>query len=278
MRRSHQQHPGRSLQAWLTLLLFSLTSNGVRADAEPAPLVMGLLPFVSPITLYKRFAPLREHLSRELGREVIFATAPTFSRFKTETERGEYDIVLTAPHFVPAALDSGHYHLQATPTNSLSAHLVVRADSEARTLADLRDPLVATPPDSAIITIIGKKQFGQMGLRASRFESYNSHNAAYQAMLRHRADAAIISVNVLNKAVEEHRPLRVIAQSSEFPGVGILTATRLPDDLEQKLQTALATLGNSDKGGQILHKIGYPGFRVAEPQFYAPFRELLRND
>ena len=244
---------------------------------EKKPLVVGVLPYLSPITLLKRFEPLAEHLREELGQKVTLTTEPNFPRFKNETEMGKYDIVLTAPHFVPPALDSGHYQLQTTTVKPLSAVLITRSDSPITNIAEFKNPVVATPPEKALISIIGKQYFPGENLQPSHYVAYNSHNAAYHAVLRNNADAAIISINVYNRAILDKKPLRIISQSNDYPGVGFLTAKTLSQKMQDKIHSALLSLDETLVGKDFLQRTTYKGFRPASPALYAPFRKLLGN-
>lgn len=266
-----------SLAVRLLLCLLMLPASAAHAEQHEKQLVVGILPYLTPITLLKRFEPLRKHLSKSLGYNITLKTAPNYNRFKDETENDKYDIVFTAPHFVPDAIDSGYYQIVATTSNPLSAVLVTRNDSPVQNISEFTNPVIATPPESAIITIIGKQHFGKAGLRPSHYEVYNSHNSAYQAVLRHKADAAIISINVYSTATGDKKPIRIISQSREFPGVGFLTATRLPEKLQDKIREALLSLDKTPAGKDFLKGIAYTKFLPATPELYAPFRDILAN-
>jgi phosphonate transport system substrate-binding protein len=262
-----------TVRALFCLLL--LSASKVQAGQHEPQLVMGLLPSLSPIILYKRFEPLRSYLSQQLGYKVVFDTAQDLNSFRRETESDKYDIVLTAPHFVAGALDSGFYHLQVTPSNSLSAVLITRSDSPVQTIPEFNQPVIATPPKDAIITTIGKKSFAAAGLKPAYYEAYGSHSSAYHALLRHKADAAIISINVYHKAIKEKKPLRIIAESNKFPGIGILTSKRLSPELEEKISEALLSLNKTPAGKKILKSISHPGYRIATPDEYMDFKKMM---
>ena len=68
-------------------------------------LVFGFLPMQSPVTLFKRFAPLRDYLSIQIQREIRMESAKSFEEFSRRTAQRRYDIVFTAPHMALQALD-----------------------------------------------------------------------------------------------------------------------------------------------------------------------------
>jgi hypothetical protein len=86
----------------LLSLVFSITafsSDTLAFDSSKDQLVLGVLPFVSPERLERRFAPLADYLSHKLDFDVVIETAPSFRTFiERTTEANRYDLLLTAPH------------------------------------------------------------------------------------------------------------------------------------------------------------------------------------
>jgi len=65
------------------LILFFFYSSNAVAESSPvedkqAPFRFGFFPIISTVALYKRFSPLRDYLSAELGRKVLLLTAKDF--------------------------------------------------------------------------------------------------------------------------------------------------------------------------------------------------------
>jgi phosphonate transport system substrate-binding protein len=269
------------------LLCVGLAAWGIAgADEQPLParqpsgaLVLGVLPSISPVALFRRFSPLRDYLSKSLGREVVLDTAPDFNEFARRTAVRRYDIVLTAPHFVAPALASGSYRPQVTPTEPLAAVVVVAANGPLISVDDLAGRVVATPPAEALVTMVGRQVLVRRGLvaqRAPTYWEYRTHNAAYQAVIGGEAAAAIISANILNKALGEGAALRTLDRSDDLPGVGILTASDLPEDLQQQIGATFLGMSQTDDGRKVLEQINHPGYRVVRSEEYAALAELLR--
>jgi len=252
------------------------------AEQSPAatapPLIFGLLPSESPVAKFKRYAPLREYLSERLGREVVMETARDFPEFIRRTAQRRYDFLETAPHFVLPALDSAKYEVRTTLLIPLSAQLVVHTTSPIQTLAELVGKTVATPPPEAVITRAGKYFLARHGMSEQRgptYVPYRTHNAAYQAVIGGQASAALISVNVLNKALGKGVPLRVIAKTEGFPNMALLVALDLPDSLRDSLEAAFLSIQDTPHGRQILKHMAYPGYRKARPVEFEIVREYM---
>ena len=242
--------------------------------ADPA-LVFGVLPSESVATKFRRYAPLREYLSRRLGRTVVLETARNFTEFRRRTLAGRYDLLETAPHFVPEAIDSGRYTVITTLRDPLTAVIVVRATSGYRKPAELAGATVATPSPSAIITRLGKDTLAAAGLigeRAPRYIAFPTHNAAYAAVIGKAADAAVISSNVFNKVRRQRQPLRSIGHSRPILNMSILVATRLDPGLGRRLQQILVHMTDEPAGRRVLREMVYPGYREATPEAFDPLR------
>lgn len=264
------------------IVCFSITANAAKPAAGVAstkPLIFGLLPSESAVTKFRRYAPLRDYLSLKLKRPIVLETARNFPEFLRRTSTRRYDFLETAPHFVPQAIDSGHYRVLTTIIQPLSAQVVVRKDSAWRSLKQLAGKKVATPSPKAIITKVGIATFSKLGLRDKHspvYITYQTHNAAYEAVLGRQADAAIISVNVFNKAIKQGEPLRSIGASRSFPNMSILGAANMPKALRQKLRTTLSNMVRDKDGQKVLRQTAYPGYRPATKAEFAPLRRYMK--
>jgi phosphonate transport system substrate-binding protein len=291
--REHQQGPGPSdslggpvrlpgTGRLLATLLCCLPLLSAPASAEQTdtggPLRFGLLPFASPVSLFQRFAPLRDYLSNRVGTSFELESARSFAVHVQRIEAGEYDLVLTAPHFVPIALDSGHYQLIAGHRSELSAAFVVARDDRALTLHDLADRTIATPPPEALITMVGKEYllaYLDPSDRLPTFIPYPSHNAAIHAVTSGLAGAAIASINAARHEINQDIAVRILDESDRFPGVGVLAHRRLTERLRDEIAAVLITMGDEVDGRDVLRQMDYAGYRSVSAQTYEQFRPIL---
>ena len=239
-------------------------------------LTFGFLPVESPVALFKRFAPLRDYLSTQIEQPVRMETAKNFAEFVRRTEQRQYDIVFTAPHMALHALDGKNYELAATFTKPLQAVVVVRENSPLQDLQALEGKTIATPPLSAIVTLVGMNYLKEQGLKTVRYRSHRTHNAAYSAVLGHEADAAIVANFIAMKAISNNLPLKIVAQSEPFPGIGILVASDLPDSLKQHIRKAMWGMKELPHGKNILKIIAQPGYVGAEKEQFEVLRPYVK--
>jgi len=254
-------------------LVLGLATTVRAAETRPAAvkdqpaLSLGFFPIISTVALYKRFAPLRDYLSDKLGRPVNLATAKDFPTFLKRTDTRNYDIVVTAPHFALRAADSGKYRIRAALQGDVHQLLVVRSDSPISKMEQLAGKRIASPPEDALMTMIGKAFLTRAGLKGARapiYHAYISHNAANEALLAGEADAAIASSNVIKKAMGEGARFKIIARSFKLPNMATLVATELDKELGDRVVQILVSMKSEPQGREVLKQIRFPGYRAVD--------------
>jgi len=240
-------------------------------------LTFGFLPMESPVALFKRFAPLRDYLSAQIQQEIRMETAKNFSEFSRRTSQRQYDIVFTAPHMALQALDGNDYELAATFTKPLKSAFVAQEKSSIQKLEDLQGKTIATPADQAIVTMVAKQYLKSKGMDKVSYITYQTHNAAYSAVLGGEVDAAVISNFIAMMAISENAALKIVAQSEPFPGIGILVAINLPERRKQAIKTAIWGMAELPQGRAILKTIGQPGYTAAEKSQFEVLRPFVHT-
>jgi len=265
---------------FLSVLLMLVLANPVIANAKTnkdQEMVFSILPFLSPVVLMKRFSPLRQYLEDTTGKTIVIESAPSFPEYLRRTVNHDYDIVYTAPHFVPYTLKDGHYELLAA-SNDIAAHLVVSNASGVKQIEQLAGKRIAHGPKQAFLVIIAKyllKEKGLTGDKAPKFVQYKSHNAALRAVVGKEADAAVIGTFMLKQAAENQ--LTEVAATPFYPGVAILASKQLPEAFRKQLAKSFVDIKKSEQGRGTLKKIRFPGFRVVTSADYKPLDAIARD-
>ena len=230
----------------------------------------------SPVSLFKRFAPLRDYLATQIQQDIRMETAKNFSEFAKRTSQRQYDIVFTAPHMALQALDGDDYEVAATFTKPLKSVFVVKDKSSMQNVRDLESKTIATPPDKAIVTMVGKQYLNSNGLKAVKYSTYQTHNAAYSAVLGGEVDAAVISNFIAMKVISKNAALKIVAQSEPFPGIGILVAKDLPELLKLDIKKAIWGMSDLPHGRSILKTIAQPGYIEADKNQFEVLRPFVQ--
>jgi len=260
------------------LLLASLTFHSQASEQQtPAhnALVFGILPFLSPVALMKRFDPLRQYLAEKSNQNIVTESALNFPTHIRRIINQEYDIIYTAPHYVPMAQQDNRYQLLAM-SGKLAAHILVKASSPITNLQQLSGLRITHGPDQAFLTIVGKYMIKKRGLINNKkpiYIPYKSHNAAFRAVIGDEAEAAIVGTFLL-KRVHQEGHFREIAVTPSYPGIAILASTELPQSLRQTWSETLISMKDTDEGRKVLKKSRYPGFKKALKSEYNALRPI----
>jgi len=234
--------------------------------ADEKPIEIGVFPYLSVRTVLTTFQPIRRYLERKLGRPVELYTAPDFRSFIDRTRQGEYDVLITAPHFARLAqLETGYVPL-AGFTKELHPIIVVAVNSPYNVLADLRGKTVVIPDRLAIVSMMGLRLLREQGIESDRdfrLVAAVSHNSAVLDVTRTKADAAITEAAALQQMPPELRNgVRVIAMAGTAPHVMLMAHPRLGRVVIQQLRSLLEEFADqSPEGREFLTATGYGGLK-----------------
>jgi len=254
--------PGLRLIRFLGLaLLFGLGG----ASADNATIEIGIIPTLSTRTILTTYQPLREHLEEQLKQPVVLVTAPDYRTFIDRTQRGEYRYVVTAPHFARLAQAEAGYVPMVRVKRELRGILVTRADSNIKTINDLRGKIVSTPENIAVVTMLGLQQLREHGLEPNRkvtMRAYASFNSAVLAVQNGESDAAFTAQTALNQMPEETRSaLRTIATTNTVPHVIFLASKKVPPiEVERMTRLLLEFSENKPRGAPFFEQTGFLGY------------------
>lgn len=240
------------------------TTSIVASENNNDELLMGVAPIMSSGALFKRLAPLRDHLSQEMGRKVVLELTSSPKQLTQRMGIGRYDLVFTGPNFALQAFDSGLYVPGVIPGNITSAVLVSSESSPITTIDALKGKTVSTPRKEGIVATIAPAFFKSKGFKSSeipQFIHYASHNAAFMASQSGDVDAAFIAEFGFRDAQADNSLFKEIDRTKPFPGVSLIIAKSLPESLREKMISAVVQLNEDADGILILRKIAFPAFR-----------------
>lgn len=263
------------LAALATCVLLALA--GLPAVAAEPPLVLGVFPHLTPRQIIETYHPLADMLEARMGRRVAVFSAPDFRTFVERTRRGEYDLVLTAPHLAWLAQQAPGYRpllKYARPPRGL---LVVRADSQFDRPFALQGRTIATSDASALAVLAIQAQLAGHGLKRGidyQTVEAGTHLNAVMQVVNGRADAAILGSHPYRLMPPDLRqPLRVIAETPPLSGLMFLVHPRMRDPEVQAIRKALLDFGASPAGQTFMQRGGYGGLAATDGSELHAFRD-----
>ncbi len=246
------------------------------ARAELPPLSFGVFPNLSARQVVEIYRPLAEALEKSLNREVVVYSARDFRTFAQRTAKGEYDILLTAPHLAwLARQDAGYRPLlkYAVPTHGL---LVVHKDSPLLTPEALRGKTMARADALAVTVLAVQAELAARGLRAGvdyQVRDAGTHNNAVMQVINQRVDAAALGMHPYRLLAPDLRAqLRVLLETPPVSSLMTLTHPRLRDSEAQAIRRALLAFAASTTGKTFMERGGYGGYAPVDGQELRAFR------
>ncbi|MBS1144731.1 MAG: ABC-type phosphate/phosphonate transport system, periplasmic component [Proteobacteria bacterium] len=270
----------RQMLGWLGALPFSLWSS---AEAAPArPLRLGIMPFNSTLALFKTHQPLRQHLQNELGRSIEFYTAPDYFTFLNSSLAGEYDILITGPHFGVMCLEA--YEALVRYKAVLQPVFVVRPNAGIQSLNDLRGKRIGLSSRLSISSIGGVKWLADQGMQMGRdyqlFER-TTHGAAVAAVAVGELDAALTTHTPLRQVPEDVRAkVSILPIEVRVPHLMTLAHKRLGKVDIKRIREALLKFGLTAEGLSFFKETGYEGYApitAEDVQSLQPYVSLTRT-
>jgi phosphonate transport system substrate-binding protein len=240
------------------------------SGASPPALSIGLFPNLSTRLLLETYQPMREFLEQKLGRPVMLYTAPDFSSFVSRTQKGEYDLVITAPHFARLAQTDAAYQPLFAYRHSITASVVVAKNSPISDLGMLKNQKIAFPDRLAIVTMVGLKMLHDKGLEAGKDYDIHwagTHGNVALAVQRGQTAVGIIGSLPLKQLPEAiSQQLSVLSVSPAIDSQMILAQQSLTSEQLKQVKAALLQFEQSPAGQQFFRATSLAGLKPLDAE------------
>ncbi len=253
------------------------------AQAEVSPLKLGIMPFNSPLALIRSHQALTQHLEQSLGRKVQVLTSVDYFTHVNQVLAGEFDILITGPHFAVMASEKSYLPLVRYAAD-LRPSFAVRQDSPIKVAADFRGKRIGMPSRLAVISSSGVKWLADQGLRLHQdYQAieYHSHGAAVAAVATGEVDVALTAGTAWMQVPEAIRvKTRILPTDIRMPHVMTLVHRRLPRSDIERVRQALMSFGDTPGGQAFFRNTDYQGYLPVKPEDLEklrPFVELTVN-
>jgi len=244
-------------------------------------LVFGIAPFMSPMSLVKLMAPLKEYLSEEMGSEILIETATDAKDFSRRTLDGRYDFVLTNPTFSLMAIDKGGFQVVATQREKLSGYFIVLDNTSIETIEELAGRHVGAPPKVGFMGQLIEPYLNNISFpdnKMPQITHFNSHNAAIYALRLGDIDATLI-VSFMEKHLRDKGlSFKIIHRTEAYPGMTVIAKQDMDPEQFKTLQTILLTMDQNDKGKAVLSSTEMSGYEMLQPGELEKVRPYIPNE
>jgi phosphonate transport system substrate-binding protein len=243
------------------VIFITVLSLPVVTNAQE-PLILGIHPFLSSAELYKRFSPLADYLSRELGRPVQIHIESSYESHVNMVGKGKVDIALMGPaSFVKLTKRFGKLPLLAAfetkGIRTFKGVIVVRKDSQIKTLSQLRGRKFAFGDvNSTMSHLVPRYMLLKAGVHMKHLgkaDFLTNHDNIALGVLSGNFDAGALKEDIYNEYA--HQGLRALAISDPMPDHIFVARAGLPDDTVRKVSKILLSLKDTEDGRVVLSSI-----------------------
>jgi phosphonate transport system substrate-binding protein len=239
--------------ALLFLLAFPCPARQeTETNVEEEPLLFGVVSFYYPRLMFLKYGPLVEYLSEHTGRRWELRLGTTYEQTVGELCGGR----LTAAYLGPLTYIRAHAACGTEPVARLHtggretyrSHILVRADSPIRELADLRGKRFAF--GSALSTsshLVPRAILVEAGLEPGenvQCSYLEHHEEAARAVELGEADACGVRDIVGDRFLQ--RGLRLLAESDPIPNFPVVVAPGTAAEVRRQLARVLVDLPRED--------------------------------
>lgn len=247
---------------------------------------LGVVPLQAPSVMFRKFAPLSQYLSRELGRKVDLRVAIDMDSAVRDIGENITQLCAMGPaNYIDANKKYGVKVIAKALRKGRPFHraaIVVKAGSSLQSVSDLKGKSIAfISPNSATGHIIPLAMLEEAGITAGDLtdqQFLREHARVAEGVLTGEFDAGAMMEETADKYRD--RGLRILQLSAEIPEFNICANPSVDEATIKIIRDALVSLDISREDDQaILKSMGKDcsGFVAASESDYDTFRTTIKG-
>ncbi|UJW56535.1 phosphate/phosphite/phosphonate ABC transporter substrate-binding protein [Bacillus sp. A116_S68] len=261
----------------------AVEAAGDEREGWPETFIFGLLPIEDQGELMKRHEPLISYLEDELGIDVEFYNATSYTALIEAMANGHLHASTFGPFSYLVAHERANGEAFAIPVNEEGgtaediyyyAQMITLEEHNIDALADIEGQSLAyADPASASGHLFPKAMLiNELGLTLDNVDEFpsdvvfsGSHEASLYSVLNGDVKTAGVCstcIELVFERVEDHEnfdQLKVFHESEPIPGGPYVIQGDLPDSFKQAVKEAFLTMGDSEVGQEFLEANEYHG-------------------
>jgi len=241
----------------LSLLVFVTSTFGEN-------LRVGILPYTDTLKILKIYQPFKQFFESKLQQKVEIYTANSYEKFFEDTKNGQFDLIITGPHFGLIHIQDGFTPLYRYNTQ-LEPIFVVLKDSPYTQVKDLKNKKISMSNHLSVSSIGGIKALLDEGFKNNidfKLINSNSHTSAIKSVILGDTDAAITTHTPIKQLTNESikNQIRIFSSGFSMPHLFTIANPKLSKEKVNTLQNTLREFEQSTTGQEFLNKTGYKGY------------------
>lgn len=250
----------------------------VRSE-ERSTLVFGAPPRESCARESEVYQPLVEHLSKVIGKPVVFQCADNWLTYSKNMVSGVYDIVFDGPAFTGWRVDRlQHVPLVKLPEDFVFVVIAKADNDKVKETKDLAGRLVCAhaPPNLGTLTLLS--QFDNPARQPGIVETRGWDNAM-KGLVENKCAGTVVPLKNLGKHdAGEKKSFKVLYRHTAMPNQAISVGPRIPADMQAKILQGLMSAEGKNAASRLRAVYAGADFIQANAQEYAGLGRLLKND
>ena len=258
------------------LLFFIAGLSGFFASANAAEFRVGVVPQFTTQKINDVWTPLLQALSRETGDSYILEIEPDITRFEYAFERGEYDFAYLNPwHAVVANRQQGYVPVLRDGARSLTGILVVKADSEIESVAQLHSPEIAFPSPNALgASLLMRTELAiEHGIEVIPLHVRTHPSVYLNVALGKSIAGGGVMRTLLAQPQSVQNQLKVIYETRKVAPHPLVAHPRVEVEAVERLRSAALKLATTAKGAALFAAVPMASPVPADIADYAPLTQ-----
>lgn len=251
-----------------TLLLSLHLSCGLSAASNEKTLILGVFPYLSANQMVEQLSPLVKRMEEALGEKITMVSAPDFISYVERTAKGEYDLILTAPHMGRLAQKRDGWQLVVQSGQKTATVLLVRKDSGIHNLTDLRGKTMAVGNRASVTYLLAEEALAQQGLTLGQDVTVvqtATFSNVVQSVFLGEVDVGATPTLLWDTwkyvNAEQHDQLGEIFRAQPAaPSFLVMVKPGTSQDIINKLKTSLLSYGDTQEGRDFFRKSQFESF------------------
>jgi phosphonate transport system substrate-binding protein len=257
------------------------SENSNIQDTNTAYYSFGVFPYLSTRDTAISYGPVSAEFNLALKHEIRLRTSSSFEKFSEKLTDEYYDIALIQPFDYLLAVEDHYYEPIARVAENLVAVFAVNANSEFKSIEDLRGTHIALAPEAAATSQLGLKALRKAGLIPGRdvfLHFLPSHSSCVHQVVIEEVSACVTGSPIVKMFNDRmNTQVRIMAQTEAIPHVLFVVHERVPPEHRLALQQLIVSWHNTDHGKKLLRGLGFPKFVIAKRSDYEIMRHYSRE-
>jgi len=233
------------------------------------------------------WAPLIDLLKEETGLDINLVITKNHEIIREEIELKNYDLAMIDPFWYINWQNAGicfpFLETSRKEADGFRSILIVHKGSVFRTLKDLKSRSIAltVPFDSASGFYIPLAMMFEHNIEPFTYFNAIVFPETFESVLKGIAygklDSGFITSDLLDKSENSRYKdeIRIIMESEILPGEVLIVRKDFNQELLYKIREAMIHIVDSERGTDLLNRIGFSGFIQPEEEEYDVLRQYL---